>query len=225
MPEVLRIGWMERCLAAPLAGIVLLALVSGCGAPPDPLAEAKRLQANLRFQESLTPLRELIDERTEDLEVYLLYGTALIRSGSPSLATWPLRKAMEDPDLTVRATNLMATAAVHTGNLEAAEEYANMALEIEPDNLEALSIRSMARVQSRRDYEGALADADRILELDPENPAPLIPRATSLLALDRVEEAGDALKALEDTHREGHPWCSQGGSHLCCAIDLQHGAR
>ena len=202
MPEVLRIGWMERCLAAPLAGIVLLALVSGCGAPPDPLGEAKRLQANLQFQNSLAPLRELIDERTEDLEVYLLYGTALIRSGSPSLATWPLRKAMEDPDLTVRATNLMATAAVHTGNLEAAEEYANMALAIEPDNVEALSIRSMARVQSRRDYEGALADADRILELDPENPAPLIPRVTSLLALDRVEEAGDALKALEDTHRE-----------------------
>jgi tetratricopeptide (TPR) repeat protein len=202
MPEALRIGWIAKCLAAPLAGIALLALVSGCGDPPDPLGEAKRLQANLRFQESLTPLRELIDERTEDLEVYLLYGAALIRSGSPSLATWPLRKAMEDPDLTVRATILMATAAVRSGNVQASEEYANLALEIEPDNLEALSIRSMARVQSRRDYEGALADADRILELDPENPAPLIPRATSLLALDRVEEAGDALKALEDKHRE-----------------------
>ena len=202
MPMSQRIGWMARCLAAPLAGIALLVGVPGCGAPPDPLLEAKQLQANQRFKESLEPLRQLIAERTEDSEVYLLYGAALIRSGSPSVATWPLRKAMEDPDLTVRACLLIATAASSTGNLEMTEEYANAALEIEPDNLEALEIRSMARVRSRRDYEGALSDADRILELDPENPTQLVPRVTSLLALDRVEEAGDVLKQLEDTHRE-----------------------
>ena len=180
----------------------LAVLLSGCSSQPDLLTEARQLQDNLRFQESLEPLRQLIAERPENSEIYLLYGTALIRTGAPSLAVWPLRRAMEDPDLTVKAAILMAAAATQTGNVASAIRYATAALEIEPDNIEALALRSQARVHSRRDYEGSLADADRILELDPENPAPLIPRAVALLGLERIEEAAEALQLLEETQRD-----------------------
>ena len=185
-----------------LSAIILALLLSSCSAQPDGVTEIQELQDNLRFQESLEPLRQLIAKRPENSEIYLLYGTALVRTGAPSLAVWPLRRAMEDPDLTVKAAILMAAAATQTGNVASAIHYATVALEVEPDNIDALSLRSHARVHSRRDYEGSLADADRILELDPENPAPLVPRAVALLGLARIEEAADALQLLEETHRD-----------------------
>ena len=182
------------CLLSPL-------LLLGCG-PADPLAEVRKLHATGRFEQSLEPLRGLVESRGDEPEVHLLYGLALTRSGQASLAFWPLRKAMESTEWMVRAGTQLAAAALIAGNYDIAVDAATRVLEQEPDNDRVLVLRALARVHSRRDYEGAIADADRAIALDPDNFEALIPRAVALLGLERVEEAEAALDEIDARFRE-----------------------
>jgi tetratricopeptide (TPR) repeat protein len=181
--------------------LVLGILFSGCG-PADPLQEVRELQSKGRFEESLAPLVELVAERGDDPEVHYRYGLALTRTGRPSQALWPLRKAMESPDWLSPAALQLAGGAIETGNFDEAIAATSRVIEGDPDHSRALLIRAFARMQTRRDYEGALADADRVLELDPLNTQALIPRTIALLALQRVEEAGEALALAEQAFAE-----------------------
>jgi tetratricopeptide (TPR) repeat protein len=183
--------------AAPLALLPLLLCLAlaACG-PSDPVAEIRELHAAGKFADSLEPLRSLVEARPDDAEVHYLYGSALLRSGQPSLALWSLRKAMEHPDWLVPAALQLAAVALMTGNHEEAMKAAERILETEPDHVEALLVRAQARVASRRAYEGALADVERILELDPENVDALVPRVLALLGLERVEESEVAIEEL-----------------------------
>jgi tetratricopeptide (TPR) repeat protein len=181
--------------------LLLPLLLVGCG-PADPVAEIREFHAAGRFEESLEPLRDLLEDRGEDPEVHYLYGLALALSGRPSLALWPLRKAMESPEWIVPAALQLGAAELRTGNPGRAIEATGRVLEVEPEHTGALVLRAMARVHSRRDYEEALADAERALEIDPDDLEALIPRAVALLALERVEEAGAALDEIERRFRE-----------------------
>jgi len=187
-----------------LLAVVLPAMLAGCG-PGDPVEEIRELHAAGRFEESLEPLRNLLGARSEDPEVHYLYGLALALSGRPSLALWPLRKAMESPEWLVPAALQLAAGALQTGDPERAIEATTRLLEAEPEHTGALVLRALARVHTRRDYEGALADAERALEIDPDNPEALIPRVVALLALERVEQAGAALDEIERRFREEEP--------------------
>jgi tetratricopeptide (TPR) repeat protein len=68
--------------------------------------------------------------------------------------------------------------------------------------VKALEMRASAHILSKRDYAAALADADRILELDPDNVNALPTRAVALLALDRVDEAAVAIDQLDSLYRD-----------------------
>jgi tetratricopeptide (TPR) repeat protein len=181
--------------------LLLLLLLAGCG-PADPVAEIRDLHAAGRFEESLEPLRDLLEARPEDPEVHYLYGSALMRSGRPSLALWPLRKAMESPEWLVPAALQLGAAELHTRNPGRAIEAMTRVLEAEPEHTGALALRALARLHSRRDYEEALADAERALEIDPDELEALIPHAVALLALERVEEAETALDEIARRSRE-----------------------
>jgi tetratricopeptide (TPR) repeat protein len=181
--------------------VLLPLLLAGC-APADPVAEIRELHAAGRFEESLDPLRDLLEARGEDPEVHYLYGLALVLSGRSGLALWPLRKAMESPEWLVAAGLQLGAAELRTGNPGRAIEAMGRVLEAEPEHTRALALRALARVHSRRDYEEALADAERALEIDPDDIEPLIPRAVALLALERVEEAEAALDEIERRFRE-----------------------
>jgi tetratricopeptide (TPR) repeat protein len=190
--------------AAAVAGLAALLsiLLVGCG-PADPLGAARRLQSLGNFGGSIAPLRQLLEDEPDNAEANFLYGVALIRSGQPSVALWPLRRAAENPEWLVRANLELAASELSSANHDEAVVAATRILEVEPDNVQALLVRSLARSQSRRDYEGALADADRILALDPDNLDALAPRAVALLGLERVEEAEAAIDALDERFREG----------------------
>jgi len=186
-----------RCVGGHRPLLLLLPLLlAGCG-PADPVAEIRELHDAGRFEESLEPLRELLEDRGEDPEVHYLYGLALKLSGRPSLALWPLRKATESPEWLVPAALQLAAAELHTGNPGRAIEATGRVLEVEPEHTGALALRAWARVHSRRDYEAAITDAERALEIDPDELEALIPRAVALLALERVEEAEAALEEIE----------------------------
>lgn len=178
-----------------MAGLALGMGMAACG-PADPVAEIEARQAAGHFAPTIEPLRELLEERPDDTKLYFLYGRALASTRQTSLAEWPLRRAMEDPEWFLPAALQLAAGALRTQNYPTAVETASRILASEPENLDALQIRALAHAHSRRNPEAALADADRLLELDPDDLAAMEPRILALLALDRIDEAGQAIEEL-----------------------------
>jgi tetratricopeptide (TPR) repeat protein len=178
-----------------LALLLACACLAGC-TPTDPLAEVRRLQDAGDFAGSLEPLREILKERPDDAEVHYLYGRALVMNSQPSLAEWSLEEAMKDPEWLVPAGMLLATGQLRGGNLDLAEQTATRILEVEPDNVEALLLRANAYAHSNRDEEKALADADRLEELDPGSVEVMEPRILALIDLERYDEASEAIEEM-----------------------------
>lgn len=174
----------------------LLAVAAGCG-PSDPLAEIRELHARGRFHDSIESLRALLGERRDDPELYYLYGTALLGIGEPTLAEWPLRRAMQDPEWTVVAGKLLASSEYQSGNHTSAVATLTEVLAEAPDDVEARALRAIALAAGRQRYEEVLADTDRVLELDPENLMILQPRIVALLGLDRIDEAAETIERLK----------------------------
>jgi len=191
------LGLVGLLAVASLGGFGLL----GCG-PRDELEEVRRLQLAGKHQAAIEPLRSLLESRPGDPEVLYRYGSALAATGDAAVAVWPLRQAMEDPEWRAAAgLNLVAALTANSGFGDAIEVCEGI-LESDPENVQMLLLCADARVRSRRDYPGALADADRVLELEPDNVAALVPRAVALLALGRIDEAAEVLAKLDDVHRD-----------------------
>lgn len=198
------------------ASCVVLCITLACLACSlaDPVEEARELQRQGRFRESIEPLRELLEEAPRDPELNHLYAEALMRTGQHSLARWPLRRAMEDPKWLATSALPLARSLLAIGNHEAAIETLDQVLAVEPENVDALLSRAEAKLATRRDYEGALADVERAREIDPETPRTLVPRAAALLGLKRLDEVGDALEELERRFREEELEPAQ-AAHYC----------
>jgi len=193
---------MHRFRWTPQTYLAFVLMSISCG-PGDPLEEARRLQAEGRYEETVEPLGELVQTRRDDPEAHYLYGLALLRAGRFSQAVWPLRRAMESLEWLVTAGLQLAAGELQTGNQDEAVEVVTRVLEQEPDNTAALLLRATARNATRRDYEGALADTDRLLEIEPESERVLPQRAIALLGLRRSEEAEEALALLERSATDG----------------------
>ncbi len=187
-------GGSLRALCAALACLVVAV---GCERE-SVLEDVRVLQRAGRIAESLELLAELSEAGNRDPEVHYLYGQSLSAVGRASEAIWPLRAAMESPEWIVPAAGQIARNALQADNFEIALDVLDRALEHDPDDIPTLLLRSVARLRSRRDYEGALRDADRVLELEPSSFQPLPLRAAALLALDRIDEAGELIAVLEE---------------------------
>jgi tetratricopeptide (TPR) repeat protein len=177
------------------ACLLLLAASLACE-QADPLEALKQQQASGNFEATLEPLRELVAERRDDSEVLYHYGLALARTNQPSLAEWSLSAAMTDPKWLLPAGRQLTYDSLRAGNHDRAIEIAGTVLATYPDNLDILLLRATAYARSRIHYEAALADVDRIFELDPENSAAMEARILSLLGLERIEEAAEAIDEL-----------------------------
>lgn len=176
---------------------LLLLLVSACS-PADPIAEIRKLQADGRHEETVEPLRALLEGRPDDAEVLYLYGVALTSTGLLTQAVWPLRRAMEDPAWQTPAALHLANVAMATADWDMAIGVLDPLIEREPENTQALLLRAYSRAQSRQDYAGSLGDADAALALDPKSSDGLVIRAVALLGLDRIDEAGEAITAASE---------------------------
>jgi len=171
----------------------------------DPIEEARALQAQGRHAEALALLGPLMDraDREPDPEVLFLYGASQRRSGHAGLGLWALHQASLAPGWEVDAGLEFAAAATEALDWKVAIGAATSVLEVEPDNLYALVLRAEARMEDRSDYEGALADFERAIELDPENMPLRITRAANLLLLGRVDEAEELIAQLEELTAKG----------------------
>jgi predicted Zn-dependent protease len=180
-----------------LLGLLCGTLIAGAGCPQssdDSLDEIRALHARNRYVESLENLRTLMDDDPTDPELNYLLGKALVHAGEPSMAIWPLRRAVEASEFAFDAGMLLAWATLDSRTPEDAVGAVDLALAAEPDNVEALALRAHANLKAER-YADALADVERAAELDAGNPAILIPHVLVLLEFERVEEAEVALDA------------------------------
>jgi tetratricopeptide (TPR) repeat protein len=178
-----------------IAFVAIMSTLAGCG-PSDPIEKAREQMAAGKYSESLELLRELIAESPDDPELLFLYGRALVEMGQPGLATWPLRKAMEDPSWYKRSAMLVASVEATGGNMDnAAAIYAEI-LEQDPDNVDIRLQRANVCAKSPRLHEEALAEVDRILEIAPDELRAHKPRILAYLGLNMPEEAGQAIEEL-----------------------------
>ena len=161
------------------------------------LDEIDALQAQGRWQETIEPLRKRVDAGSHDPGVLLRYGAALSQTGAQSQAFWPLQEAARDPEFFIPATMRLAYGAFNTGNHDLAIEFLGGVLEKDPEHLSALEMRSLSRLYTRRDYQGALEDAERALELAPGAGDMQSARIVALLGLKRIDEAREAIDAFD----------------------------
>jgi tetratricopeptide (TPR) repeat protein len=184
---------MSFAVSATLRLLLLLALACG---PSDPLEEIRESHDAGRFEETVGPLREIIDQDPSQTEATLLLGRALLRTGHAGLAVWPLRKAAETPEYAVEAGLLLTEAMLESRSAHHAVQEIDRILAIEPDNVRALVLRVDAN-RAAGNLEESLEDIDRVLEREPGNLPVLVTRVTALIALNRIEEAGTALDAAQ----------------------------
>lgn len=189
-------------LVAGVAAVLLLSLAqAGCGRE-EPLGAIRKQQAAGDFAGTVEPLRTMLLEHKHDPEINYLYGRALVYTGWPSLATWPLREAMEDPAWLAPAGIQLAQASLITDDFNEAVKATTRILEANPDDAQALLYRAQAQAHWKQDPEAALADADRALELDPDLIEAYEPRILALLELERHSEAAASLEEAGRRMRE-----------------------
>nr|MBC8340743.1 tetratricopeptide repeat protein [Pseudomonadota bacterium] len=169
--------------------------IAGCG-PSDPLDAIKQAQAEGRMEQTVEPLRELIDERPGDAEVLFLYGRTLSATGRAGLGEWSLREAMRDPDWMMSAGMQLALDSARSANYESAISISTEMLEAYPDSIPVLTIRASSYAHSRMHNEEALADANRVLELDPDNLEIMEAKILALIGLERIDEVGAAMEEM-----------------------------
>ena len=167
-------------------------MLSGCS-EGDPLDAIRRQQAGGDFAGSVEPLRELLKINADDAELNFLYGRALSMTRGSNLAMWSLRKAMKDPRWLVRAGMQLAFVELVAGDFNEVIETTGRVLEREPENVKALLYRAQAYAHWKNAPELAIADANRVLELDPTVVEAYEPLIVALLDLERLDEAGEAL--------------------------------
>jgi len=196
-PASLRSWSLPRARARWLAGAAALggALLVAC-TPPVSIEAVREQQAAGDFAGSIEPLRALVSQNPDDPELNFLYGRALFHSGQPSLATWALREAMSDPEWRVPAGLEIARAGLTNTDFNEVVDATTAILEEEPDHALALLYRAQALAHWKTDPEAALADAERVLELEPEMLEAYEPRILALVALDRLPEASEALEEV-----------------------------
>lgn len=183
-PRILR-----RCALA--AGLLVCLGPTGCK-EGDPLEAIRQQQKAGDYAGTTEPLRELLAEHPDDAQANFLYGRALAFT-HPSLAVWSLREAMKDPEWFVPAGTQLALLALAGQDFNEAVKVTSRMLEREPDNVQILMMRANAYAHSKRDPELALADAKRILEIDPHHTEAYEPMILALIGLGRLDEAKQAL--------------------------------
>jgi predicted Zn-dependent protease len=189
-----------------LSPLLILPFVvfTGCDST-NSIQEARALQESGAYGASLEPLRDHLQDMPQDAEARFLYGVALSALSRPSEAQWSLREAMRDKTWLSPAGLVLARDALTTGNYHSALQVANQILELDSSSLDGLQLRATAALMSRKAYDEALEDADRIIQLAPDHPDAGVLRAIALLGLYRVEEAEEQLLAAETNRGETAP--------------------
>ncbi|MBW2231415.1 MAG: tetratricopeptide repeat protein [Deltaproteobacteria bacterium] len=179
---------------------VIAVVITACKG--DGLDEVHALHEAGQYLESLELLEEWIEDHPDDPEAHYLYGVASVRTGRASLGLFSLRRARDFEGWEVKAGLELARAGLASGDNAAAIDAATQVLTREPDSVVALTIRAEAH-SLEKDYEAALADAERVRAADPRNGEIELLRLRTLVGLRRLEEAQALFDELEARREAG----------------------
>jgi tetratricopeptide (TPR) repeat protein len=169
--------------------VALAALAFACGGDVESrMAEVRALQDVGQFAASIEELREILAITPDLAEANYRLGMALVQTGEPSRAVWPLQKAADSSQYEITAGILLASTHFQTKNYDESIRAANRVLEIDPDRQAALRIRAQAYL-SARNLEAAIEDTTRLKDLYPDDYGVRALHATVLADLGRLEEA------------------------------------
>jgi tetratricopeptide (TPR) repeat protein len=219
------IPWLLLC--APIAGVTgsrrvrlraalivapLLALALACaGSVEDRIAEVRALQDAGQFNESIEPLRQLLAKHPDQPDANYLLGVALVETGQPSLAVWPLEKAFASPDHVVPAGLMLASTFLNLEAYDDAVRIASKVLEADPKRSAALRVRAQALLAANKRQE-AVVDAKQLYDMALESKKPSdvfqagILYGTILAELGQLDEAAKVHEHLEEaTASSGDP--------------------
>ena len=182
--------------AAALAA-ALPALACG-GDVESRMAEVRALQDVGQFSASIDELREILAVSPDLPEATYRLGVALVQTGEPSRAVWALEKAAESAEYAVPASLLLASAHFGSGNYEATVKATDRVLAQDPDRTVALQLRAKGNLGAGR-ADQALVDAQRLLELSPDDYGVQVLWATVLTDLGRIDEAKEAHDRIKQT--------------------------
>jgi tetratricopeptide (TPR) repeat protein len=183
-------------VTVPLAALAGL-LAFGCGGAESQLASIRDLQEQGQFEQSIGALDQVLAKDPGNAEANYRLGLALVQTGEPSRAVWPLQKAAESKGYEISAGVLLASTYSQTQNYDEAIRAADRVLAADPDRQAALRIRANANVGARR-LEAAYEDTSRLIALYPKDYGVRALHATVLGDLGRLEEAEQAHALLKE---------------------------
>jgi tetratricopeptide (TPR) repeat protein len=196
-----------------LASLTLAVLACGGGGGDfeERLAEMRALQDEGKAAETLEQLTALSADHLDHPELNYRLGLAMIASGRPTEAVFPLDKAAATQEFAVPAGILLASTLANTDNHAGALRAATRVLEHEPDHEAALLLRATSAAQLH-DGATALESAERLVAIAPDNRNFAYVRATALAEATRLDDAERQLRELLDADWQSEP---QGFSNLC----------
>lgn len=166
---------IKRCLAA--IAIAAFAAATPVHAddrrPDDPLADACHDGPR---EGRLDACRRLVARTPDDREARIALGDAQKAVGDTDAAMAIWTSVAEVPATTARDFILRAAALDRTWKRDAARTAIDRALELAPDDVDALALRAELKTADG-DADGARADLDRGLAIDPASPSLLLQRA------------------------------------------------
>lgn len=164
-----------RCLTAiAIAAFVVATPVRADDVQPDdPLADACH---DGPPEGRLDACRRLVARTPDDRDARIALGDAQKAVGDTDAATATWTNVAEAPATTTRDFVLRAAALERVWKREAARKAIDRALELAPDDVDALALRADMRMADG-DADGARADLDRGLAIDPKSPGLLLQRA------------------------------------------------
>lgn len=197
--------------AASIAVVAFMFVVCGCSenppdaAParfeqallPDLLARAEQAISEQRPQEAVDLLVGTVSQPSVDPRVRFVYGKALLRTGSASLAIWSLERAAAGKPADSEEALLHAQALISGGDPLTARRVLDRLIEEAPGNETLLRLRSRAN-QAALDHDGAIADLQTVIGLAPNDLSVREGYISLLLDAKRVDEARTAVAALNE---------------------------
>lgn len=160
------------------------------------LAKARGLQQRGRFAESLPDLRRALEREPGLPEAQYRYGLALLRSGEPSRALWPLQGAAVSTEYALASSPLLAAAYLQTHNYDEVVRVADALLSREPEHVEVRGLRARAQLSARRP-EAALRDTRWLWARLPEDFEVAMLHAAALVGTGALEEARELYQEIK----------------------------
>jgi tetratricopeptide (TPR) repeat protein len=195
-----------------VAAATVVALACGRADSIDErLADIRTRQDEGKAAETLAELTELGQRDGENPELNYRLGLAMIASGRPTEAVFPLHKAAENDEWVVPAGLLLASTLANTDNHSEALRAADRVLAKDPEHEAALLLRATSASQLH-DGPVALESAERLVEKAPDNRNYAFVRASALAEVDRLDDAEKAYRELLEADWENEP---QGKVRAC----------